>query len=104
MGCCEPNELSQEITVEEIEEYNKLNSEIDQILTNKNDIDIYNSDSLLKLINKISVKISNCKEIIRKIKLKRFSSKFSGDTLRNLKNDVKQLNEYSKHLNEQITE
>ena len=50
MGCCEPNELSQEITVEEIEEYNKLNSEIDQILTNKNDIDIYNSDSLLKLI------------------------------------------------------
>ncbi len=104
MGCCEPNELSQEITVEEIEEYNKLNSEIDQILTNKNDIDIYNSDSLLKLINKISVKISNCKEIIRKIKLKRFSSKFSGDTLRNLKNIVKQLNEYSKHLNEQNTE
>ena len=104
MGCCEPNELSQEITIEEIEEYNKLNSEIDQILTNKNDIDIYNSDSLLKLINKISVKISNCKEIIRKIKLKRFSSKFSGDTLKNLKNIVKQLNEYSKHLNEQITE
>ena len=50
------------------------------------------------------MKISNCKEIIRKIKLKRFSSKFSGDTLRNLKNIVKQLNEYSKHLNEQITE
>ena len=49
MGCCEPNELSQEITVEEIEEYNKLISEIDQILTNKNDIDIYNTDSLLKL-------------------------------------------------------
>ena len=104
MGCCEPNELLQEITVEEIEEYNKLNSEINQILTNKNDIDIYNSDSLLKLINRISVKISNCKEIIGKIKLKRFSSKFSGDTLRNLKNNVKLLNEYSKNLNEQITE
>ena len=42
--------------------------------------------------------------MIRKIKLKRFSSKFSGDTLRNLKNNVKQLNEYSKYLNEQITE
>ena len=53
MGCCEPNELSQEITIEEIEEYNKLNSEIDQILTNKNDIDIYNSDNKKNKIKKI---------------------------------------------------
>ena len=104
MGCCVPNELSQELTLEEIKEYNKLISDINQILTDKNNIDIYNTDCLLKLINRISVKISNCKEIIRKIKLKRFSSKFSGETLQNLRDNINQLNKYSKYLNEKITE
>ena len=104
MGCCVSNELSKELTLEEIEEYNKLTSEINEILSNKNNLDINNSDYLLKLINKISVKIANCEEIIKKIKLKRFNSKFSGDTLKFLNNNIKQLKTFNNFLNEQITE
>ena len=104
MGCCVSSDLNQELSLEEIEDYNKLNSEIKQILNNKNNIDIQNSDILLKLINRISIKIANCEEIIRKIKLKRFSSKFSGDTIKIVNGNINQLNKLSKYLNEQITE
>ena len=104
MGCCVSNELSKELTLEEIEEYNKLTSEINEILSNRNNIDINNSESLLKLTNRISVKIANCEEIIKKIKLKRFNSKFSGDTLKFLNTNIKQLNTFNNYLNEQITE
>ena len=104
MGCCVSNELSKELTLEEIEEYNKLTSEINEILSNRNNIDINNSDSLLKLTNKISIKIANCEEIIKKIKLKRFNSKFSSDTLKFLNTNIKQLNTFNNYLNEQITE
>lgn len=104
MGCCVENDLFQELTIGEIEEYNKLISDINQILNNKRNIDLQNNEVLLELINKISVKISNCEEIIEKIKLKRFNSKFSGDTLKFLNNNIKQLKTFNNFLNEQITE
>lgn len=102
MGCCVENDLFQELTMEEIEEYNKLNSDINQILSNKRNINLQNNEVLLKLINKISIKIANCEEIISKIKLKRFNSKIFGDTYQILINNINNLNRYSKFLNEKI--
>jgi 4-diphosphocytidyl-2C-methyl-D-erythritol kinase len=102
MGCCVENDLFQELTLEEIEEYNKLNSDINQILSNKRNINLQNNEVLLKLINKISIKIANCEEIIEKIKLKRFNSKIFGDTYQILMNNINNLNRYSKFLNEKI--
>ena len=32
MGCCVSNDLSQELSIEELEEYNKLNADIEKIL------------------------------------------------------------------------
>ena len=102
MGCCVENDLFQELTIEEIEEYNKLNSDINQILSNKRNINLQSNEVLLKLINKISIKIANCEEIISKIKLKRFNSKIFGDTYQILMNNINNLNRYSKFLNEKI--
>ena len=102
MGCCVENNLFQELTIEEIEEYNKLISDINQILNNKRNIDLQNNEVLLELINKISVKISNCEEIIEKIKLKRFNSKIFGDTYQVLNNNINNLNRYNKFLNDTI--
>ena len=102
MGCCVENDLFQELTIEEIEEYNKLNSDINQILSNKRNINLQSNEVLLKLINKISIKIANCEEIIDRIKLKRFNSKIFGDTYQILMNNINNLNRYSKFLNEKI--
>ena len=89
MGCCVENDLFQELTIEEIEEYNELNSDINRILNNKRNIDLRNNEVLLRLINEISIKIANCEELIGKIKLKRFSSKIFGDTYQILTNNIK---------------
>ena len=102
MGCCVTNDLSQELTLGEIEEYNKLNFEINQILINKNNINIDNSNVLLSLINNISIKIANCEEIITKIKTKRLNSKIFNDIFDVLKNHINRLNKYSIFLNSQI--
>ena len=102
MGCCVENDLFQELTIGEIEEYNKLISDINQILNNKKNIDLQNNEVLLELINKISIKIANCEEIIDRIKLKRFNSKIFGDTYQVLNNNINNLNRYNKFLNDTI--
>ena len=102
MGCCVANDLTQELSLEEVENYNKLNSEINQILNNKNNINLQNSDAVLKLINKISIKISNCEEIIDKIKMKRLNSKVFGESYQIINNNINKLKEYSKFLNSKI--
>ena len=102
MGCCVENDLFQELTIEEVEEYNKLISDINHILNNKRNIDLQNNEVLLQLINKISVKIANCEEIIERIKLKRFNSKIFGDTYQVLSNNINNLNRYNKFLNDTI--
>ena len=102
MGCCVENDLFQELTIGEIEEYNKLISDINHILNNKRNIDLQNNEVLLQLINKISVKIANCEEIIERIKLKRFNSKIFGDTYQVLSNNINNLNRYNKFLNDTI--
>ena len=102
MGCCVANDLTQELSLDEIDNFNKLNSEINQILYNRNNINLQNSDVLLKLINKISIKISNCEEIIDKIKLKRLNSKVLSESYQIINNNINKLKEYSKFLNSKI--
>ena len=104
MGCCVSNDITQELSIEELEEYNKLNAEIFNILNNKDNINLNSSEDLLEIINKISIIVANCEEIIRKVKLKRLDSKITSDAFQNIKNNINQLNEYSKFLNNQIKE
>lgn len=104
MGCCVSNDLSQELSIEELEEYNKLNADIEKILSNKDNINLENSEYLLELINKISIIIAKCEEIMRKVKLKRLDSKIINNAFENIQNKTNELNEYNKFLNNQVKE
>ena len=69
MGCCVSNDSGfNDIPFEEIEEYNKLKSEMNQILDNKDKINQTNNEELLETINKISILIARAEETIGKMK------------------------------------
>ena len=103
MGCCVSNDSGfNDIPFEEIEEYNKLKSEMNQILDNKDKIDQTNNEELLETINKISILIARAEETIGKMKpLKRIKSKFINE-LQEINNKINDLKEYSSTLNNQM--
>ena len=103
MGCCVSNDSGfNDIPFEEIEEYNKLKSEMNQILDNKDKIDQTNNEELLETINKISILIARGEEAIGKMKpLKRIKSKFINE-LQEINNKINDLKEYSFSLNNQM--
>ena len=103
MGCCVSNDSGfNDIPFEEIEEYNKLKSEINQILDNKDKINQTNNEELLETINKISILIARGEEAIGKMKpLKRIKSKFINE-LQEINSKINDLKEYSFTLNNQI--
>ena len=103
MGCCVSNDSGfNDIPFEEIEEYNKLKSEMNQILDNKDKIDQTNNEELLETINKISILIARAEETIGKMKpLKRIKSNFINE-LQEINNKINDLKEYSFSLNNQM--
>jgi hypothetical protein len=103
MGCCVSNDSGfNDIPFEEIEEYNKLKSEMNQILDNKDKIDQTNNEELLETINKISILIARGEEAIGKMKpLKRIKSNFINE-LQEINNKINDLKEYSITLNNQM--
>ena len=103
MGCCVSNDSGfNDIPFEEIEEYNKLKSEMNQILDNKDKINQTNNEELLETINKISILIARGEEAIGKMKpLKRTKSKFINE-LQEINNKINDLKEYSFSLNNQM--
>lgn len=103
MGCCVSNDSGfNDIPFEEIEEYNKLKSEINQILDNKDKINQTNNEELLETINKISILIARGEEAIGKMKpLKRIKSNFINE-LQEINNKINDLKEYSITLNNQM--
>jgi hypothetical protein len=103
MGCCVSNDSGfNDIPFEEIEEYNKLKSEMNQILDNKDKIDQTNNEELLETINKISIVIARGEEAIGKMKpLKRIKSNFINE-LQEINNKINDLKEYSSTLNNQM--
>ena len=103
MGCCVSNDSGfNDIPFEEIEEYNKLKSEINQILDNKDKINQTNNEELLETINQISILIARGEEAIGKMKpLKRIKSNFINE-LQEINNKINDLKEYSITLNNQM--
>ena len=103
MGCCVSNDSGfNDIPFEEIEEYNKLKSEMNQILDNKDKINQTNNEELLETINKISILIARGEEAIGKMKpLKRIKSNFINE-LQEINNKINDLKEYSFSLNNQM--
>lgn len=104
MGCCVSNDSGfNDIPFEEIEEYNKLKMDMNQILDNKDKINQTDNDELLEIINKISLQIARGEEAIGKLKpLKRINSKFINEQIQEINNKINELKEYSFTLNNQI--
>ena len=104
MGCCVSNDAGfNDIPFEEIEEYNKLKMEMNQILDNKDKINPTDNDELLEIINKISLQIASGDEAIGKLKpLKRINTKLINEQIQELNNKINDLKEYSFTLNNQI--
>lgn len=104
MGCCVSNDPGfNDIPFEEIEEYNKLKMEMNQILENKDKINQIDNNELLEIINKISLQIARGEEAIGKLKpLKRIKAKFINEQIQEINNKINDLKEYSFTLNNQI--
>jgi hypothetical protein len=104
MGCCVSNDGGfNDIPFEEIEEYNKLKMEMNQILDNKDKINQTDNDELLEIINKISLQIARSEEAIGKLKpLKRINAKFINEQIQEINSKINDLKEYSFTLNNQI--
>ena len=104
MGCCVSNDGGfNDIPFEEIEEYNKLKMEMNQILDNKDKINQTDNDELLEVINKISLQIARSEEAIGKLKpLKRINAKFINEQIQEINSKINDLKEYSFTLNNQI--
>ena len=104
MGCCVSNDPGfNDIPFEEIEEYNKLKMEMNQILENKDKINQTDNNELLEIINKISLQIARGEEAIGKLKpLKRIKAKFINEQIQEINNKINDLKEYSFTLNNQI--
>ena len=104
MGCCVSHEGNlNDIPFEEIDEFRSLKQEINQILINKDNIDQTDNIQLLELINRISIKIAKCEEVIDRLKTKRkLNPKTIEENIKGLKSDINELKEYNISLNNQV--
>ena len=107
MGCCPC--ISQrlgEILRVEIDDLNKLEAEIVSILDNKDNVDQTNNNSLIELINKISVIIARREEIEEQINLKqkRFKNLFEREKLFFPDSKINELKQYNTFLNNLIND
>ena len=106
MGCCGSlNKNNYEMPLEKIEEYNKLKKEIDEIITNNENPNRKDSNKLLELLNKASVKISEYEEELDYLKNKKNIDKnIRGNYIKGFNNDIKELKDYYLILDNLIKE
>ena len=106
MGCCGNLDKNQyEMPYEQIEEFNQLNAEIEEIITNNENPYRKDSNKLLELLNKVSVKISEYEEELDKLKKKKNIDKNDPDDfIKALNSDIKQLKDYYLILDKLIKE
>ena len=106
MGCCGSlNKNNYEMPYEKIEEYNKLKKEIDEIITNNENPYRKDSNKLLELLNKTSVKISEYEEELDNLKNKKNIDKnIRGNYIKGLNSDIKELKDYYLNLDNLIKE
>ena len=106
MGCCGSlNKNNYEMPCEKIEEYNKLKKEIDELMTNNENQYWKDSNKLLELLNKTSVKISEYEEELDNLKNKKNIDKnIRGNYIKGLNSDIKELKDYYLILDNLIKE
>ena len=104
MGCCVTHiGIINEFPYEDIDEFNKLKNEINYILNNKENINHSDNKELLELINKISIKIAKCQEVLENLKTKRrINPEIINEIIQGIKTNIKELKEYNIFLNNQI--
>ena len=103
MGCCGPKDKnSDDFPYEKVEEFNKLKSEINEIIIDKDHQDRKNVNKLFELFNKTSNKISEYENEIKKLKNQK--QNINNDLLKGLNEDIKQLRDYNHTLNNLIKE
>ena len=96
MGCCGNLDKNQyEMPFEQIEKFNQLKSEIEEIIANNENPYRKDSNKLIELLNKTSVKISEYEEELDKLKNKKNIDKnVPDDFIKGLNTDIKQLKDY----------
>ena len=104
MGCCTPtNKNMIDFRFEKVDEFNKLKSEIDEIISDPGHKDRKNVNKLFELFNKTASKINEYEREVKKLKNKRATNKKVDDNMmQGLINDIRQLREYNHTLNDLI--
>ena len=103
MGCCGPkNKINEDFPYEEIEEFNKLKSEINEIINDKEHPDRKNINKLLELFNKTSNKLTEYENEVKNLKDK--NKNLTDDMIKGLNEDIKQLKKFNQILNDLIKE
>ena len=103
MGCCGPkNKINEDFPYEEIEEFNKLKSEINEIINDKEHPDRKNINKLLELFNKTSNKLTEYENEVKNLKNK--NKNLTDDMIKGLNEDIKQLKKFNQILNDLIKE
>jgi len=106
MGCCGNLDKNHyEMPYEQIEAYNQLKSEIDEIITNNENPYRKDSNKLIELLNRTSVNISEFEELLDNLKNKKNIDKdIPDDFIKGLNSDIKQLKDYYLILDNLIKE
>ena len=106
MGCCGVHDNNIiDFPYEKVEEYNSLKTEINQIISNRNNKDRKDFNKVLELFNRSSSKITEYEREIKKIKNKKDKNPdFNNDILKGLNEDISLLREYNHTLNDLIKE
>ena len=104
MGCCTPtNKNMIDFRFEKVDEFNKLKSEIDEIISDPGHKDRKNVNKLFELFNKTASKINEYEREVKKLKNKKATNKKVDDNMmQGLINDIRQLREYNHTLNDLI--
>ena len=106
MGCCSPVDNNMEdVPLGKLEEFNILKSEINEIISDKDNKDRKNANKIFELFHQTSNKITEYEREIKKLKNKKLKNKnLNDDMIQGLNNDIQQLKEYNHTLNDLLKE
>jgi len=96
MGCCGNNKKNNyEMPYKQIEEYNILKKEIDEIITSNESPHRKDSNKLFELLNKISVKISEFEKELDNLKNKKnIDNNIRDNYIKGFNIDIQEMKEY----------
>ena len=106
MGCCGAVDNNvDDIPYGKLEEFNILKSEINEIISDKDNKDRKNADKIFELFHQTSDKITEYEREVKKLKNKKLKNKnINDDMIEGLNNDIQQLKEYNHTLNDLLKE